>query len=82
MNKVISTIESQPVRIIFYPLVTAVVLYLVSKGVMDSDTENWIIGIVAAAIGYPATAAAHKLATKPVIAATPIAAVPESTPES
>ena len=59
MNKVLSIVESQPARVYIYPCVLAIVAYLVSRGVIDSDAASWITGIVSAVVGVGATEAVH-----------------------
>lgn len=70
MNKVISLFESQPARMYFYPAVLAIIAYLVSRGVLDSDAADWITSIVAAVVGVGATETVHAK-VRPVVATTP-----------
>ncbi|MEU6580678.1 hypothetical protein [Nocardia sp. NPDC046763] len=59
MKSVTSWAQSQPARLYFYPAVVAIVAYLVSRGILDSDTADWITGIVAAGVGIGATETVH-----------------------
>lgn len=80
MNKIVSLADSQPARTYFYPVVIAIVAYLVSRGVIDSDTASWITGIVAAVVGVGATESVHA-AVRPK-AVPPAAAAPSDHGES
>ncbi|WP_067891176.1 hypothetical protein [Nocardia vaccinii] len=71
MNKVVSLIESQPVRMAFYPVVAGFVGYLAIRAGADADTANWIAGIVAAIFGIGATEAIHAKVTPVALAAKP-----------
>lgn len=77
MDKVLSWLDSEPVATRVGPVVLLIVGYLLTKGTVDQDTTDLVLGIVAAILGVGGVAAARG-------AVIPIAslAVPEPPPET
>ncbi|MBF6296562.1 hypothetical protein IU459_03280 [Nocardia amamiensis] len=66
MNKVLTTLRSEPVRALLYPLLVAVIGYGVTKGVVSADASGFILAVVAAALGLPAVESArHRVSPAP-----------------
>ena len=63
MNKIISAIQSEPVRAIVWPLLAILVGALVAKGTITSSLGDVITAIVAALVGVPAAEAARAKVT-------------------
>ncbi len=59
MNKVMSLLESQPLRTRLYPVLGLVVAYLVSAGLISSDTADLVGGLLTVILGVAATESAH-----------------------
>ncbi|WP_067479637.1 hypothetical protein [Nocardia amamiensis] len=60
MNKVITTLRSEPVRALMYPLLVPLIGYGVTSGVVSADTSGFILAVVAAALGLPAVESARQ----------------------
>lgn len=65
MKNVVTLAHSQPVRIVFYPLLLALVAYLSTRGIVDSDTADWITAIIAAVLGIGGTEQVHAAVFSP-----------------
>lgn len=66
MNKVLTTLRSEPVRALLYPLLVAVIGYGVTRGVVSADASGFILAVVAAALGLPAVESArHRVSPAP-----------------
>ncbi|WP_227979993.1 hypothetical protein [Nocardia spumae] len=63
MNKVLSIVHSEPVRVIVYPLLVALIGALVAKGTIDSSLGDIVTAIVAALVGIPAAEVARAKVT-------------------
>lgn len=59
----ISILRSEPVRMLLHPLILALVAYLVTKGILDSNTSQIVLAVVAAVLGIPAVEAARARVT-------------------
>ncbi|MEU7628761.1 hypothetical protein AB0C34_02080 [Nocardia sp. NPDC049220] len=59
MKKVFMTLRSEPVRALLYPVLAALVGYQVTKGVVSSDLSDFILAVLAAALGLPAVETAR-----------------------
>jgi hypothetical protein len=53
----------EPVRALVYPLLTALVVYLVSKGVVTADASPYVVAALAALLGIPAVETARHQVT-------------------
>ncbi|MGW4090031.1 hypothetical protein [Nocardia sp. NPDC004750] len=73
MSKILSTLRTEPVRAILYPLLVILAGVLVTRGVVDEFSADTIIGIVGAILGVPAAEIARAKVT-PV--SNPIAGMP------
>ncbi|MGQ4597537.1 hypothetical protein [Nocardia sp. R6R-6] len=60
MNKILTTLRSEPVRTLLYPLLVAAIGYGVTKGVISEDASGFIVAVVAAALGLPAVESARR----------------------
>ncbi len=63
MNAILSTVRSEPIRTILYPLLAILVGVLVARGVVDQSGADIITGVVAALLGIPAAEAARNRVT-------------------
>lgn len=59
MNKVLTILHSEPVRVLLYPLLVALIGYGVTEGILSSDTSGVILAVLAAALGIPAVESAR-----------------------
>ncbi|MEU7766918.1 hypothetical protein AB0B25_17550 [Nocardia sp. NPDC049190] len=59
MKKVFTTLRSEPVRTLLYPVLAALIGYQVTKGIISSDLSDFILAVLAAALGLPAVESAR-----------------------
>ncbi|MTE16291.1 hypothetical protein [Nocardia aurantiaca] len=59
MNKLLSIAHSEPVRVLLYPLLVALIGYGVTKGIISSDASGVILAVLAAGLGIPAVESAR-----------------------
>jgi hypothetical protein len=59
MSGPIAWLDTEPVRTRLYPVISLVVGYLVTRGAVDSNTADLVIGLVSALLGVGATEAAR-----------------------
>lgn len=59
MNAIMSTIRSEPIRTLLYPILVVVIGALVAKGVLSDFSADTIVAIVAAVLGIPAAETAR-----------------------
>ncbi|MGO4649782.1 hypothetical protein AB4305_33375 [Nocardia sp. 2YAB30] len=63
MDKLLSILQSEPVRTRAYPLLVVLVAYLVAKGVVSDDLSQCILAAVAALLGLRAVELARGVVT-------------------
>lgn len=63
MNRIMDLLDSEPVLTRVGPVVGAIAVYLVAKGVVDQDTANLLVGLAVAVVGSGAAFSARELVT-------------------
>lgn len=81
-NKILTAVESQPVRVYMYSVLVPLVALLVAFGILKSSDIDLILGVASAVLGTGAVEAAHN-AVSPVNQvsappAVPVAPAPDS----
>lgn len=59
MSKILSTLRTEPIRALLWPVLVGIAGYLVVRGVVDEFSKDMILVIVAAVLGIPAAEAAR-----------------------
>lgn len=59
MNKITTLLDSEPIITRVGPIVTAVVVYLVAKGLIDQDTANLLVALAVGVVGSGAMVSAR-----------------------
>lgn len=62
-NSIMSLLDSEPVLTRVGPIVLAVVLYLVAKGILDQDTADLFVAVAGAVVGGGAVVGARAAVT-------------------
>jgi hypothetical protein len=65
MNKILSTIRSEPIRAILYPVLVILIGTLVTKGILTDFSSDIVIGLIGAVLGVPAAEAARSKVWSP-----------------
>ena len=65
MTKILSVIQSEPIRTILYPVLLILIGALVAKGVLTDFSSDIVIGLIGAVLGIPAAEAARSKAWSP-----------------
>ncbi|WP_159840222.1 hypothetical protein [Nocardia sp. CY41] len=63
MSKLISTLRTEPIRALLWPVLVGIAGYLVVRGVVDQFSADMILVIVAAVLGIPAAEVARAKVT-------------------
>lgn len=63
MSKILSTLRTEPVRALLWPVLVGIAGYLVVRGVVDEFSADMIVAILAAVLGIPAAEAARAKVT-------------------
>ena len=63
INTIVSTLRTEPVRAILYPLLGILAGVLVARGIVDQFSADTVIGIVGAILGVPAAEIARAKVT-------------------
>lgn len=58
-NSIMSLLDSEPVLTRIGPVVLAIVGYLVTKGLLDQDTANFLVALAVAVVGSGALVSAR-----------------------
>jgi hypothetical protein len=63
MSKILSTLRTEPVRALLWPVLVGIAGYLVVRGVVDEFSADMILVILAAVLGIPAAEVARAKVT-------------------
>jgi hypothetical protein len=63
MSKILSTLRTEPVRALLWPVLVGIAGYLVVRGVVDEFSADMIVAILAAVLGIPAAEVARAKVT-------------------
>jgi uncharacterized membrane protein YjjB (DUF3815 family) len=63
MNKLLSTLRTEPIRALLWPVLVGIAGYLVVRGALDQFSADMIVAIVAAVLGIPAAEVARAKVT-------------------
>ncbi|WP_043735635.1 hypothetical protein [Nocardia asiatica] len=63
MSKILSTLRTEPIRVLLWPVLVGIAGYLVVRGVVDEFSADMILVILAAVLGIPAAEVARTKVT-------------------
>lgn len=63
MSKILSTLRTEPIRAVLWPVLLGLVGYLVVRGAVDQFSADMIVAILAAVLGIPAAEVARAKVT-------------------
>ncbi|WP_280248754.1 hypothetical protein [Nocardia abscessus] len=63
MSKILSTLRTEPVRALLWPVLVGIAGYLVVRGAVDEFSADMILVILAAVLGIPAAEVARAKVT-------------------